>query len=78
MEGSELGVHFLNLSYFFRIIYEMVFGGGTPEMKVSGLLVFISNVWTVVTILAILVSLVAIGVLVYATMRLYQIREEEE
>ena len=77
MEGSESGVHFLNLSYFFRIIYELVFGGGTPDMKVSSLLVFISQVWSVVTVLAILVTLLAIGVLVYATMRLYQIREEE-
>jgi hypothetical protein len=78
MEGTESGVHFLNLAYFFRLLYELMFGGGTPEATYTGILSFITLLWVIVTILAVLLSIAAIGVLVYATMRLYQIREEEK
>lgn len=75
---TDSGVSFLNLSYLFRLIYDLFTGGGTSDTGASGLLVIMSGIWTVVTVLAILVSLAALGVLVYATMRLFQIREEEK
>lgn len=76
--GSDGGVHFLNLSYFFRLLYDLFFSGGSPDLRTGDLLAFLSAVWGVVTVLAILVSLVALGFLVYSTMRLWQIREEEK
>lgn len=76
MEGDS-GVHFLNVSYFFRIIYETVFGGGTVEGGISGFLEFLSHLWILVTILAVLLALFAIFILVYATTRIFQIRQEE-
>jgi hypothetical protein len=75
---NDPGVSFLNLSYFFRMIYDLFFGVGTPDVGVSGILVFLAQLWAVVTVLAVLVALFAIGVLVYSTMRLFQIREEEK
>lgn len=75
MEGDS-GVHFLNLSYFFRILYDTVFGGGGVG-GISGFLAFLSHLWVLVTILAVLISLFAIFILVYATTRIFQIRQEE-
>ena len=75
MEGDS-GVHFLNLSYFFRILYNTVFGTGSVEVGISGFLDFLSQLWVVVTLLAILASLFAIFVLIYSTMRIFQIRQE--
>jgi len=77
MEGSDSGVHFLNLSYFFRILYETVFGVGNPGSAFSGFLEFLGNLWLLLTVLAVLISMAAIGVLVYSTTRLFQVRQED-
>lgn len=74
---ADSGVHFLNLSYFFRILYDTVFGTGGLDGTVSSLFVFLAQLWVLVTILAVLVSLFAIFLLVYSTTRLFQIRQEE-
>ena len=73
-------VHFLNIEYFFRLLYELFFRGGSASggIDTTGALSLISGIWLTVTILAYLFSLAAIGVLVYATMRLYQVRKDEE
>ena len=72
-------VHFLNLEYFFRILYDLLHSGGgaSGSIDASGLFVFLSGLWLFLTVLASLFSLAAIGVLVYATMRIYQVRQEE-
>src|SRR3569833_2202570 len=80
MNGTETsGVHFLNVSYFFRIIYETVFGGGSGGVHTSlnGFLQWLSEFWVFVTIIAILIALGALWVLIYTTMRIYQIRIQE-
>ena len=75
-------VHFINVEYFFRLIYDLLHGvsGGSVKsggFSASGLLAFFSHVWLFLTVLAYLFSLAAIGVLVYATMRLFQVRRSE-
>ncbi|MEA2701629.1 MAG: hypothetical protein QOE22_338 [Candidatus Parcubacteria bacterium] len=76
MEG-ESGVHFLNLSYFFRILYETVFGVGNTGFGISGFLAFLGQLWILVTVLAVFVCLFAIFVIIYSTARIFQIRQEE-
>lgn len=86
MQTDGPPVHFLNLEYFFRLLYDLLHGSGAVTASTSGgasfsfggILAFISHLWLVFTILAYLVTLAAIGVLVYSTMRLFQIRKEEE
>ena len=74
-------VHFINLEYFFRLLYDLLHGGhvsATGGPSGASLLTTLSSLWLVFTILAYLFTLAAIGVLVYTTMRIYQIRKEEE
>ena len=92
MQPDQPPVHFLNLEYFFRILYDLLHGSSVSSGSVSGnvsgnvstsfgfssLLATLSNLWLLVTILAYLFSLAAIGVLIYATLRIYQVRKEEE
>lgn len=82
MQPEGPAVHFINLEYFFRLLYNLMHGvgvsGGPSGVSAGGLLVFFSNIWLFITVLAYLFSLAVIGVLVYATMRLYQVRKEEE
>lgn len=82
MQTEGAPVHFVNLEYFFRLLYDLLHGVGvssssTGGVSTGGLLVFFSHIWLLITVLAYLFSLAVIGVLVYATMRLYQIRTEE-
>lgn len=74
-------VHFINLEYFFRLLYNLLHGtgvsAGSGGISAGHLLTTFSSLWLLFTILVYLFSLAAIGVLVYATMRLYQTRQEE-
>jgi hypothetical protein len=77
MEGNESGVHFLNLSYFFRLLYELAFGAGDAGSTFSGVVALMGQIWLLITVLAVLISLAAIGVMVYSTARIFQVRQEE-
>lgn len=78
---SESGVHFLNVAYFFRLIYDLFSGGGSaPVGSVSlwpAIVAFISGVWILLTILGYLLALAALFLLVHASMRMYQAQRDE-
>lgn len=78
MQNEGPAVHFLNIEYFFRLLYGLFSGGGSVDVPTAGLFVLLSNLWLAVTIFAYLFSLAAIGVLTYATIRYYQVRKDEE
>jgi hypothetical protein len=82
MQTDGPNVHFINVEYFFRLLYNLFHGGasikGGVNLSTNGLFIFFSNLWLALTVLAYLFSLAAIGVFVYATMRLYQVRQEEK
>lgn len=72
-------IHFLNLEYFFRLLYDSVFGAslGVPGAD-FGVVGFFTTVWTVVTVLSYIASLGALLLLVFTTIRIFQIFEDEE
>lgn len=81
-DGSTGPIHFLNVEYFFRLIYEAFRGA---ELENGGISVGIiqigpvlSVVWNTVTVLAFVISLGCLMFLVFATVRIYQIRKAEE
>jgi hypothetical protein len=79
MQTTDPPVHFLNLEYFFRILYALLHGGSfSGGIGISGLLAWMAHIWLLFSVLSYLFSLAAIGLFVYSTMRLYQIRKEEE
>lgn len=91
-EGPD--VHFLNVEYFFRLLYDAFHRTGVTTGTVavprggeisgglfggfSGFLTFLNHLWLFITVLAYLFSLAAVGVLVYGTTRLFQTRELEK
>ncbi len=78
MQSEGPPVHFLNVEYFFRLLYNLLHGTGAADVSANGLLVFMSHLWLALTLFAYLFSLAAIGVFTYATIRYYQVRREEE
>lgn len=73
-------IHFLNLEYFFRLLYEAFFRGGVSDIDptVAPVIVWLLNLWNSLTVLSFVVSLLALMALVFTTVRIYQIRKAEE
>lgn len=75
-------VHFINVEYFMRILYECLAqgcGGGTvAPANFDALLLLLSRIWILISILAYLFCAFAIFVLIYSTIRLYQTKKAEE
>ena len=65
-------IHFLNIEYFFRIIYETVLGIKTPGFHMD-LLALLTNFWLIVTAVSFLVSAAILAVFIYSTIRYRQI-----
>lgn len=78
MEGDS-SIHFLNVSYFFRLIYDLLTGGNvvTGQDLWTDLLALAASVWVVITILAFLVSLAALAVLIHSTVRMLDAKRRE-
>jgi hypothetical protein len=72
---TDTSVHFLNLEYWFRLLYELFFGGG--HITSTGLTLFLSHLWLWVTIIGYLVAMLAIGMITFIIVRLYELRAGE-
>ncbi|MDB5195452.1 MAG: protein of unknown function with transrane region [Parcubacteria group bacterium] len=72
-------VHFLNIEYVFYLLYQLVAGGqgGGAAPNLNGLVSVVTALWVVVTVLAYIVSLGFLALLVYSTIRMHQIKDED-
>ncbi len=69
-------IHFLNVEYFFRILYETFFGIRGPSFQ-TDLLALLTQFWIIVSVLSFFISLGLIALLIYSTIRFRQIEEED-
>ncbi len=67
-------VYSLNIEYVFRIIYDAIFHSHTSLGAARS---FIVTAWQVVTIVGILVALVALAVLIYSILQIFDVRRRE-
>lgn len=74
---ADTPVHFLNIEYFFRLLYELVTQSRGFAFR-GDLLELASTIWLTFTILSLLVSIVLLVVFVNATIRFHQTRRDEE
>lgn len=69
----------LNVEYWFRLLYECFHGGcfgGT--LDTSGLSAFFANLWLWIIYIGYFLAVVALLVIVYGMVRLFELREREE
>ncbi len=73
-------IHFLNVAYFFQLLYNLVVGvsHGGSGASLAGITNTASNIWLFFSLFAYLLCIYFIGTLVYYSTRLYQIAEEEK
>lgn len=72
-------IHFLNVEYFLRLLYDLLFvhSGLQGGVHVSGVIMFVGVVWGIVTAIAYLVSLLALLALAFYSIRLRETRTED-
>lgn len=80
MGVSGPAVHFINVEYFFRLLYDLIFGAHVGSVSVgdtSGLITLAGQIWIFISVIAWLIAFAACWALVYYTMRYWQVTEEE-
>jgi hypothetical protein len=71
-------IHFLNVAYFFQLLYNLIFSGQVPLIGgVGSISDLASTVWLFVTIISYLFCTICIGLIVYFSTRLMQFDEED-
>jgi hypothetical protein len=74
-------VHFINVEYFFRLLYDLFFAphqvGSVTINTPNGLITLAGQIWLFVSILAWIITFAALWALIYYTMRLWQITEAD-
>ena len=67
----------VNVEYFFRLLYETIFGPRSP-LDFTALSAFIADLWLWIIFIGYALSVAGLLVIVYATMRLFELRKREE
>ncbi len=68
----------LNIEYVFRYLYECFRGACYGTADYSWLAALLAHIWIWVTVIGYLLAILAFFVIIYATRRLFQLRESEE
>ncbi len=66
----------INVEYFFRLIYDCFHGG--CGVQTAGLSALLAQIWIWITIVGYVLSVIGLFVIIYSTVRLFELREREE
>lgn len=82
MDTTGPAIHFVNVEYFFRLLYELFFGSHAVSIGTGGAGISIAalfgKIWLGVTIFAFLISVFAAWAFIYYTLRYWQIVAEDD
>ncbi len=67
----------LNVEYFFRLLYDLFYGTHAPA-NYSVFQTFLAHLWLWIIIVGYALSVIGLFVIVYAMIRLFELREREE
>jgi hypothetical protein len=68
----------VNIEYFFRRLYELLNGVQGTSGELNPLWVLVARIWSWIVVLGYAFSVLGLFVLVYATMRLFELRKREK
>ena len=67
----------LNVEYFYRLLYEC-FRGACGSIETAGLLALLAHIWLWIIVIGYALSVIGLFVIIYSTMRLFELREREQ
>jgi len=73
-----MGPEQANVEYWFRLLYECIYGACYGSVGVSGFVAWLAHLWIWITAIGYLFAVLGLLVIVYCIVRLYELREREE
>lgn len=67
-----------NVEYFFRLFYECLRGGCYGSGSIEGLTSLLAHLWLWIIFIGYALSVFALGVIIYVTVRLFELRKREK
>jgi len=67
-----------NVEYYFRLLYECIFGACYGSIGYAGFKAWVAHLWIWITGLGYAFSVFALFVIIYCTVRLFELRRREE
>lgn len=68
----------LNVEFFFRLLYNCIHGSCYGSLELTGFEAFLANLWLWIIIVGYALSVIALFLIAYITMRLFELRAREE
>lgn len=66
-----------NVEYFFRLLYDLIYGSHA-SLNFSAFSAFVAHLWLWIIIIGYALSILGLFIIVYATVRLFELRKREE
>lgn len=67
-----------NVEYFFRLLYECFHGSCYGSVSTAGFSAWLAHLWIWIIVIGYALSVIGLFVIVYTTMRLFELRKREE
>lgn len=67
-----------NVEYWFRLLYECLYGSCYGSVDASQFLAWLAHLWVWITLIGYILAVIALIVIIYTTMRLFELRHREE
>ncbi|MFA6415009.1 MAG: hypothetical protein WC217_04005 [Candidatus Paceibacterota bacterium] len=68
----------LNVEYWFRLLYECIYGTCYGSVGVTGFYAWLAHLWVWITAIGYALSVIGLFIIVYCMVRLFELREREE
>ncbi len=66
-----------NVEYWFRLLYECLHGACYGSVGVAGFSAWLASVWMWITVIGYILSVIGLFIIVYVTIRIFELRERE-
>ncbi|MDE1919155.1 MAG: hypothetical protein KGH56_00450 [Patescibacteria group bacterium] len=66
-----------NVEYWFRLLYECIYGACYGSTGLSGLAAWLAHLWLWIVAIGYILAVFGLFVIIYATVRLFELRERE-
>jgi len=67
-----------NIEYWFRLLYECFHGSCYGSPGITGLSAWLANLWLWIIVVGYVLSVLALLVIIYSTVRIFELRKHEE
>ena len=68
----------INVEYFFRLLYKCLYGTCYGSIEAAWFSAWLAHLWTWIIVIGYALSVIGLFIIIYSTVRLFELREREE